>query len=182
MGGGAAATDVLGGRQATTLLTRRDMDRRKCVHDTLPGIGNHVFAVRRADVGAGGDCRAGVDGTGAAAPRSHALNVQIPPGDDPRPEKRFRQPARTSLRTGPTDRASSPVTTEPAASSRRSASLGRKVTEDLLYLGYQALALEAGVRTLARSGALGLRSRRVPHRRAVDRHRARHAPASRRQG
>ena len=46
------------------------------------------------------------------------------------------------------------MTTEPAASSRRSAPLGRKVTEDLLYLGYQALALEAGVRTLARSGEL----------------------------
>jgi len=46
------------------------------------------------------------------------------------------------------------VTTESAASSRRSVPLGRKVTEDLLYIGYQALALEAGVRTLARSGEL----------------------------
>ena len=46
------------------------------------------------------------------------------------------------------------MTTEPADSSRRSASLGRKVTEDLLYLGYQALALEAGVRMLARSDEL----------------------------
>ena len=46
------------------------------------------------------------------------------------------------------------MTTEPAASSRRSASLGRKVTEDLLYLGCQAFALETGVRTLARSGEL----------------------------